>query len=81
MKVAAGLNALLKLSWRQHATKIVVFIADAPPHGIEESGDDYPNGDPSNFSFSFSLSSLVLLVSRIYHFEQMESTHCKSCES
>lgn len=27
------------MDWRQHATKMVVLIADAPPHGIGEYGD------------------------------------------
>jgi len=44
--VASGLNALLELDWRKDSTKIVVFIADAPPHGLESSGDSYPNGGP-----------------------------------
>ncbi len=32
--VADGLDEALKLSWREVATKIVVLIADAPPHGL-----------------------------------------------
>jgi len=42
--VASGLNALLSLDWRKESTKFVIFIADAPPHGLETSGDSYPNG-------------------------------------
>ena len=33
-----------KLSWREEATKICVFIADAPPHGMGANGDGFPNG-------------------------------------
>ncbi len=32
--------------WRPHATKLAVLIADAPPHGIGEIGDGFPNGSP-----------------------------------
>jgi hypothetical protein len=44
--VASGLHALLSLDWRKEATKFVIFIADAPPHGIEHTGDAYTNGGP-----------------------------------
>ena len=42
--VADALHAVLKLSWRPEAVKICVFIADAPPHGLKESGDGFPKG-------------------------------------
>ncbi|XP_067652686.1 uncharacterized protein [Haliotis asinina] len=45
--VADGLHQLLKLSWRDAATKIAVLISDAPPHGLGECGDGFPNGCPS----------------------------------
>lgn len=44
--VTAGLHKALELPWRPNATKVVVLIADAPPHGLEPSGDGFPNGDP-----------------------------------
>ena len=44
--VAAGMYDVLHLDYRKEATKICVLIADAPPHGLEQSGDNYPNGDP-----------------------------------
>ena len=37
--VTAGLAAALAMDWRKHASKMVVLIADAPPHGIGEYGD------------------------------------------
>ena len=44
--VADGLQQVLKLSWRQEATKMCVFISDAPPHGLGlDSGDGFPNGN------------------------------------
>jgi hypothetical protein len=44
--VTAGLHQALNMNWRKEATKISVLIADAPPHGLEPSGDGFPNGDP-----------------------------------
>ena len=43
--VADALHQVLKLNWRQTATKICIFISDAPPHGLGmDSGDGFPNG-------------------------------------
>mmetsp|Transcript_55155 Transcript_55155/g.129129 ORF Transcript_55155/g.129129 Transcript_55155/m.129129 type:complete len:434 (+) Transcript_55155:83-1384(+) len=44
--VAAALHEALHMPWRPNATKVSVLIADAPPHGLEASGDVFPNGDP-----------------------------------
>lgn len=44
--VAAGLKAAYDMPWRPTATKIVILIADAPPHGLGESGDGFPEGSP-----------------------------------
>ncbi|KAJ3051179.1 hypothetical protein HK097_007845 [Rhizophlyctis rosea] len=46
--VTAALYEALHLPWRPNATKVLVIIADAPPHGLGESGDGFPNGDPNN---------------------------------
>ncbi|XP_046356633.2 uncharacterized protein LOC124135371 [Haliotis rufescens] len=45
--VADGLHDLLKLNWRAAATKIAILISDAPPHGLGDGGDGFPNGCPS----------------------------------
>jgi hypothetical protein len=37
--VTAGLMEALNMDWRSNATKLVILIADAPPHGIGEYGD------------------------------------------
>jgi len=37
--VTAALAEALNMDWREHASKMVVLIADAPPHGIGEYGD------------------------------------------
>ena len=43
--VCCGLNdALNVLKWRDDAVKIVILIADAPPHGLGLSGDSFPKG-------------------------------------
>ena len=44
--VAAALKATLDAEWREDATKVSVLIADAPPHGLGESGDGFPDGGP-----------------------------------
>lgn len=44
--VTAALHEVLELNWRPSASKVCVFIADAPPHGLGESGDGFPNGSP-----------------------------------
>lgn len=45
--VADALHDVLKLSWREEATKICVLISDAPPHGLAEAGDSFPDGCPA----------------------------------
>jgi hypothetical protein len=45
--VADALDAVLKLSWRTDSTKICILIADAPPHGLDQTGDSFPNGCPA----------------------------------
>jgi hypothetical protein len=37
--VTAALAESLKMDWREHASKMIVLIADAPPHGVGEYGD------------------------------------------
>lgn len=44
--LTAGLHAAKNLTWRDGAAKVVVLIADAPPHGLGEGGDGFPDGDP-----------------------------------
>ncbi|KAI0052700.1 elongation factor-2 kinase [Auriscalpium vulgare] len=44
--VTAGLAEALKMDWREHASKMIVLIADAPPHGIGEYGDGFDDGSP-----------------------------------
>ncbi|KAI0304487.1 hypothetical protein B0F90DRAFT_1262743 [Multifurca ochricompacta] len=44
--VTAGLVEALKMNWREGASKMIVLIADAPPHGIGEYGDGFDDGSP-----------------------------------
>lgn len=44
--VAAALRTTRLMNWRDDATKVVIFIADAPPHGLGEDGDGFPDGAP-----------------------------------
>ncbi|KAG8826739.1 hypothetical protein FRB91_002550 [Serendipita sp. 411] len=44
--VTAALGEALDMEWRPHAAKMVVLIADAPPHGIGEYGDGFDDGSP-----------------------------------
>jgi hypothetical protein len=37
--VTAGLYEALNMEWRPDASKMIVLIADAPPHGIGDYGD------------------------------------------
>lgn len=37
--VTAGLAEALKMEWREQASKMIVLIADAPPHGVGEYAD------------------------------------------
>lgn len=44
--VTAGLAEALNMEWREQAIKMIVLIADAPPHGIGEYGDGFSQGSP-----------------------------------
>ena len=44
--LADALKDVLDLSWRDSAVKICVLISDAPPHGLGDAWDGYPNGCP-----------------------------------
>lgn len=44
--VTAAMAEVLNMDWRPNASKMVVLIADAPPHGIGEYGDGFDDGSP-----------------------------------
>jgi len=47
--VTAALHEVNQLEWRANATKVCVLISDAPPHGLGESGDGFPQGCPMGY--------------------------------
>lgn len=44
--VTAAMAEVINMDWRPNASKMVVLIADAPPHGIGEYGDGFDDGSP-----------------------------------
>lgn len=44
--VEAAFNEIFNMTWRPSAMKVVILITDAPPHGIGEDGDKFPDGSP-----------------------------------
>jgi hypothetical protein len=44
--VTDGLYDLVRLDWRPRAARVVVWVGDAPPHGVVPSGDGFPAGCP-----------------------------------
>jgi Mg-chelatase subunit ChlD len=40
------LDGIERAIWRQRSVRILVIVADAPPHGIGHSGDGFPSGCP-----------------------------------
>jgi len=44
--VTDGLFDVVRLDWRRRAARVVVWVGDAPPHGVEPSGDGFPAGCP-----------------------------------
>ncbi|KAF9468516.1 hypothetical protein BDZ94DRAFT_1294116 [Collybia nuda] len=44
--VTAAMAEALNMEWREYSSKMVVLIADAPPHGIGEYGDGFDDGSP-----------------------------------
>ncbi|KAG6918775.1 hypothetical protein DXG01_011966 [Tephrocybe rancida] len=47
--VTAAMAEVLGMAWREHSSKMVVLIADAPPHGIGEYGDGFDDGSPDGY--------------------------------
>ncbi|MFX0136057.1 MAG: VWA domain-containing protein [Candidatus Hodarchaeota archaeon] len=44
--VTDALYDINRLTWREKAAKIVIWMGDAPPHGVEGSGDNFKKGCP-----------------------------------
>ena len=41
-----ALQLSLTADWKDGASRVVILITDAPPHGVEETGDGFPDGCP-----------------------------------
>jgi hypothetical protein len=44
--LTSALFEIKNMEWRESTTKITIVISDAPPHGLGEYNDGFPNGDP-----------------------------------
>ncbi len=44
--VSDALFEVTRLNWREKAAKVVIWMGDAPPHGVEPTGDNFPEGCP-----------------------------------
>lgn len=49
--VTDGLADVVRLDWRASAVRAVVWVGDAPPHGVEARGDAFPKGCPCGRSW------------------------------
>lgn len=59
---AAAMGDALKMPWRADAEKVVVLITDAPPHGIGDSGDYWPQGSPDSGFFQVHTERLIIIA-------------------
>jgi len=63
--VCCGFKAAFDMPYHPRATKVVIFIADAPPHGLGEGGDGFPDGcphkmDPLELSMKMAEAGIVI---------------------
>lgn len=59
--VTAALADALNIEWNEEAVKIVILITDAPPHGLGEHGDGFPDGSPDR-AFLTRLQAIGMVV-------------------
>jgi len=64
--VGAALGEVVQCEWRPDATKVAVIIADAPPHGIGESGDGFPQGVADSTDPFIAIDALAASGVRLY---------------
>jgi len=64
--VTAALADALNMKWREDATKMIVLITDAPPHGIGASGDGFDcspdQNDPLDIARQMAERGITLFV-------------------
>lgn len=61
--VACALHDALEMDYRKNSARVVIIISDAPPHGIKENGDGFPEGVEFG-SMSFSPISRLSVQTR-----------------
>lgn len=64
--VGAALGEIVQSEWRADATKVATIIADAPPHGIGERDDGFPQGVPDSADPFVAIEALAALGVRLY---------------
>lgn len=64
--VTDGLADVVRLDWRPSAVRAVVWVGDAPPHGVEPRGDAFPKGCPCGRSFYAQAESFREMGISIY---------------
>jgi hypothetical protein len=55
----AALSDALNMDWRNGAIKIVILITDAPPHGIGEDKDGFPQGSPDREPSGSAFANII----------------------
>lgn len=64
--VGAALGKVVQCEWRPDATKVAVIVADAPPHGIGEDADGFPQGVPDSVDPFAAIDTLTALGVHLY---------------
>ena len=64
--VEMGLFDALHMKWRSGATKLCFLIGDAPPHGLGEPKDDFPDGSPQGIDPIGVLDEMASKGIRVY---------------
>ncbi|MGY5875298.1 MAG: vWA domain-containing protein [Candidatus Thorarchaeota archaeon] len=49
--VCDALHVANRMEFLNESAKVIVFVGDAPPHGVEPSGDSFPKGCPDGHSW------------------------------
>ncbi|MHA1961590.1 MAG: vWA domain-containing protein [Candidatus Thorarchaeota archaeon] len=55
--VCDALHVANRMEFLNESAKVVILIGDAPPHGVEPSGDNFPKGCPDGFNWETESSS------------------------
>ncbi|KAF8341937.1 hypothetical protein F5887DRAFT_975760 [Amanita rubescens] len=61
-----ALQTSLTADWRDGASRVVILITDAPPHGLGESSDGFPNGCPLGLDPLRVVSSMANIGITLY---------------